>query len=38
MTDQHYVQTTDETLRDAAINLPLWSENAPENLATSGNT
>jgi integrase len=38
MTDQHYIQTTDETLREAAINLPLWSANEPKNLATSGNT
>jgi hypothetical protein len=38
MTDQHYVQATDETLRQAAIILPLWSASPPENLATSGNT
>ena len=38
MTDQHYVQATDETLRQAAITLPLWTASPPENVATSGNT
>jgi site-specific recombinase XerD len=38
MTDQHYVQVTDEALRLAAIRLPLGSVITPENLAISGNT
>jgi site-specific recombinase XerD len=38
MTDQHYIHATDETLRQAAITLPLCSTGQPENLATSGNT
>jgi integrase len=37
MTDIHYIQATDETLRHAAISLPLWSGNSSI-LATSGNT
>lgn len=38
ITDQHYVQVTDEALRLAAIRLPLGSAIMPETLATSGNT
>ena len=38
ITEQHYIQTTDEALRRAAIRLPLGSAIAPENLAISGNT
>jgi len=38
ITEQHYIQTTDEALRQAAIRLPLGSALAPENLAISGNT
>jgi integrase len=36
ITDQHYVQPTDEALRRAAISLPLWEPRAAE-VAKSGN-
>jgi integrase len=38
ITDQHYVQSTDEALRGAAIILPVWEANTARELATSGNS
>jgi hypothetical protein len=37
ITDQHYVQSTDEALRGAAITLPVWEANTAE-LAILGNS
>jgi hypothetical protein len=37
ITDQHYVQSTDDTLRRAAITLPVWGTDTAD-LAISGNS
>jgi len=36
ITDQHYVQSTDEALRQAAVTLPVWGARAAD-VAISGN-